>query len=1092
MQSPKHLIFGILSMILLLVSQHEGVMGQAFTFYHYGLGEGLTSSNCGALCKDHYGFVWLGTSNGLKRFDGYQFDTYVFVSGDPFSLPNNTIVDVYEDTKHRMWIATRGGGLAHYDPAMERFHTQTFDQQDSLSIGSNYLNQILEDHQGRLWIATDTELNELVSWDDQTKQGRFKQHAALEKTNITTLAEWPKGTLWLGTARGGLIRYVPETGVSQHFPYQKVNGQVVGPISNLIKGLYVDTLGHHDALWACTFRGLTRITVDSTGGYIFTHIRSNKAHPDRFKDNHTICMVRDQDHSLWVGTYNGGVTRLLFEGDSIRSHHFLPQDKEEWGVGNSFLCELMLDEAGILWISHGKGADKVYVRHTEQNQSAFQHKLLPINSKGIATLQDVLCFYQDTADRLLIGTYGEGLLLRTPNRDYFYNEGARTPTRISHAIVTAIDRDRAGTYWVGTYGGFNQLSLQWKDTVPQAQFVNYRHDPGDATSLSNNHIFALKADGDQGYWIGTRGGGLNYFDKKTETFRAFTHQAGDATSISNDFVWSIAADSQGYLWLATDGGVNRFDPRAKTFLAFQYDPERPEGLNDNFINSVYVDYQQRLWVGTNGGGITVMSTIDPGKVLWQIQAIDGLVHDEIYGILEDNEGIVWVTTSNGISRIDPHDLTVGEPIPFDAIQNFYKTDGLQENEFTSGAYWKTEDGHIYVGGINGYNYFLPEEIKRNEQAPAVYLTHLSILNRQVKPGEKLASGEVPLDQSLLADGKLRLTHKDLVVSFSFTALNHLFPEDNQFAYQLVGFDEEWQYVNHERRATYTNLSPGSYTFRVKASNNDGVWNEVGDKVQIRVIPPPWRSWWAYTLYGLMAAGLMYLYIRFRIAQRTRALEVQNRIEKAKAEEREQVRRHAAADYHDELGNKMTKIGLFVELARRNAQNGPQLRQLLDQIETNAQRLSEGMRDFIWVLDPQKDTVFDLVERLHDFAEQMLTYTEVEFSIDGLSEPIGQLHLPLHARRHIIMILKEALNNTLKYAEADHIRLVLSHQAETLEICLQDNGQGFDPTLQKGGYGLDNMRLRAEQIQAAFTLQSAPGAGTEIKLTVPLKHAPDLD
>lgn len=1061
------------------------VHAQSFTFFHLGIENGLSSQDTGPLWQDQQGFVWVGTSNGLNRFDGYHFTPYFFTPGDSFSIPTNTIAHVYQDRAARLWIATRGGGLAYYDARLDRFYPQLHDPNDDQSLGNHYLNQIYEDHQGRLWIATDTELNELVAWNPRTKQASFKRHTKLSDTHIETMAEWPKGTLWLGTAKHGLIRYRPASNEIRRFPYRREHGKVKGPISNLIKELYVDTLGQHNALWVCTFRGLTQITLDTGGEYVFRHIRKNEQFPDRFIDNHVTSLVRDGENSLWVGTYQGGVTRLLFEEDRIRSQHFMPQDRVEQGVGHPLIRDLLFDQAGILWIAHGAGVDKVYVRHTEQNQSTFRHRRLP-SRRGKPIVQDVLAFHTASQDTLLIGTYGNGLLLQTERsgQSYFFGTGAKTPTHISHDIVTAIDRDESGTYWIGTFGGFNQLTLDWEGRKPQPHFVNYVHRAVDSTSLSNDHIFALCQDGNQGYWIGTRGGGLNHFDKETKTFKAFTHQAEDTTSISNNYVWSITTDSQGYVWMATDGGVNRLDPKTHAFLRFQYNPKRPNGLSSNFVNAVYVDRQQRLWVGTNGGGITVMSTTDLGKIFWQIRTTDGLVHDEVYSILEDGEGLIWVSTSQGLSRINPHVLVEGNPIPLTAIQNFDKTDGLQDNEFNAGAHWKSQQGYLYLGGINGYNYFLPEEIRRNEEAPSVYLTEVSIFNQIVQPGMELSHGGVPLRDHVMSGQSLTLTHKDLVVTFSFSALNHLFPQNNQYAYQLVGFDEGWRYVNDERKATYTNLSPGTYTFRVKASNNDGVWNEEGTQLKVRVIPPPWRSWWAYTFYGILAMGLIYGFIRYRIAQRTRALEVQHRIEQAKAAEREQVRRHAAADYHDELGNKMTKIGLFVELARRQAQQDSQLNHFLDHIDTNAQRLSEGMRDFIWVLDPDKDTVFDLVGRLQEFAQQILTYTDLQFTIHGLDEQIGQRKLALNARRHIIMILKEALNNILKYAEAQHIRLSFDLTREDLLMALEDDGKGFDLATATSGYGLKNMHLRAEKIQANLNLSSKPGQGTRLELRIP--------
>ena len=1038
--------------------------------------DGLSYRDTGPILKDRDGLVWVGSSNGLNRFDGYQFSYYVFSPEDTFSLPANTLSDLWQAPSGQIWIGTRGGGLARYDPGLDRFYSYPHHPHDSLSLSNDYVNELFQDAEGKLWIATDQGLNEMVHPDDGS--GVQFRHHPLPFSHLEAIAEWPQGVLWLGTSRQGLLRYEPATGKVTHLPAGEA-----GPISNLVKDLHLDTLSAQPTLWVATFGGLTRIQEPEDGAFSFTHYIHTPDEPQSLSHPQVTCIAQEGPDILWAGTYHGGLTRLSIQGEDVSFQQVHPETGDPGSLGHATIHDLWYDESGILWVAHGNGLDKAYIRQSQQNQTTFQHRRLPHAPNGF---EDILAIYEDQAGNLWLGTYGRGLYVKVKatGQEYFFSSQRPAPAGISHPIVTTITQDSAGVFWIGTFGGFNRMEVRWENEIPIPNFTPYRQREGDPTALPSNHIFAVLPAGETGYWIGTRGGGLAYFDKARETFRTYRHRAGDSLSLSNDYVWSIDQDARGHLWIATDRGVNCFDPAAETFRAYTYDPKKPDGLSSNYVNQVYVDRQQRVWIGTNGGGIALLDSQQPEQVWLHLRETQGLIYDEIYAFLQDPQGMMWVTTAKGVSRIDPTRLGEPDGLPRDAIRNFDQTDGLQDDEFNAGAAFQNETGTLFLGGINGYNVFRPEDIRQNEHPPQVLITQVRILNETLKPGQARPDGHVPLHRSLLQGGQLDLNHRDLVLTFSFTATNHLYPSQNQYAYRLEGFDSDWRYVGTERQATYTNLSPGEYTFRVKASNNDGMWNEAGTAVTLSVAPPPWKSWWAYSLYALTAAGLIMAFVRFRIRQRELALEVNMRIAAAKREERERVRRHAAADYHDELGNKMTRISLFVEMARRSTPPESPLSPFLQQIEQNTQRLSEGIRDFIWVLDPEQDSVFDLVARMRAFADELLAYTDISFAIQGLSPETGNLKLPQNARRHIVMILKEGMNNTLKYAQAHHLILSLSCTEQELTLSLKDDGQGFDLDAVQKGYGLDNLRRRAREIQARLDIQTAPGAGTALILTIP--------
>lgn len=337
---------------------------------------------------------------------------------------------------------------------------------------------------------------------------------------------------------------------------------------------------------------------------------------------------------------------------------------------------------------------------------------------------------------------------------------------------------------------------------------------------------------------------------------------------------------------------------------------------------------------------------------------------------------------------------------------------------------------------------------------------------------------------------LKLSYRDFSFSLFFSALDFTLPEKNQYAYRLDGFDENWRQAGTEHSATYTNLDPGSYTFRLKASNHDGFWSQERE-IRISISPPPWKTWWAYLLYTLFFLSLVYAYIRYQIRQREQQYETQRKIEIARQEEREQIRRRTAADFHDELGHRMTKISLFVELAKRTSPIQQTLQTYLSQVSDQTQILSEGIRDFTWMLDPDKDSLFDLVLRLKDFGEELFDHTQVVFRTQGFLQTWDAIPLPLQMRRHLVLIFKEAMNNALKYAEASEVWLEVNVAENELHLSCIDNGRGIQDVKSKGsGYGLKNMKSRATQMGGNLDIISIPDQGTSIRLSVPLPQMRD--
>jgi signal transduction histidine kinase len=549
-------------------------------------------------------------------------------------------------------------------------------------------------------------------------------------------------------------------------------------------------------------------------------------------------------------------------------------------------------------------------------------------------------------------------------------------------------------------------------------------------------------------------------------------------------------DSHHNIWIGTPtGGLNLFDPLTEKFIYFQHDPDNENSLCNDIVLSLHEDKNHQLWIGTSGGLSKLLPKIDQHifqklsgatkekKVSWfkNFGHEQGFPNDVIYGILEDNHRHLWLSTNKGLVTFDMDKEAV--------TRKWDISDGLQSNEFNQNGYYKNDKGFFYFGGVNGFNIFHPDSIRGNRYIPPVVLTGLSLYNEPVKLGSGTSKGELLLEKALCGLDQITLSWRHDVVTFEFVALSYHTPEKNQYSYKLEGFNEEWVQAGNSHTATYTNLDPGDYVFKVRASNSSGIWNETGTALKIKISTPPWLSWYAWLLYCCVGAGAVYLFLRYRIDKATMAIKVEAQIEKARAEEREEFRKNSAADFHDEAGNKITKITLFTEMARAEINDKQQLENYLKKIQLNTAELSSGMRDFLWVMDSQRDTLYETITRLKDFGEAILTETGIRFTVSGMNPASRQIILPMKIRRAILQIFKEAMNNCAKHASASDVILEIKVAENEIEMVLRDNGKGFDPDEErdKNHYGLKIMQERALKIGANLDIRTLKNKGTTISL-----------
>ncbi len=1010
-------------------------------FKHLSTDQGLSQGLVNCLLKDQEGFIWAGTQDGLNRFDGYQFSIFRNEPGDATSLSNNYIWTLFEDTDGKIWIGTYGGGLCSFDKKTERF--QTFLTGNSPK--QNSIRAIEQSPDGFIFLGTD--------------QGLFKfdpTEEVFHEIPLLTKNEEPFGSIY------SIKLISPEFlligSIGQIFHLNVISGKIrKTKMPYLVKGgIHVFESNNGNGFWMGTGHGLFQIqffpNLDSVS-FLSHHLFDAKI-PSSLPSNFISDLFLDKNHILWLATNNGlsALNTTSVAANFLRFQHDAQNAKS---ISNDLIYSLLEIEPGEMWAGTQKG-----INQFSTDQSPFWNisfsKLAPENCG-----QSAHGMWEDPNGILWLGT-DEGLTQmrnfrsgKDPNFFCFQNEYL---PEIQHDFIISISPGSNQTFWAALRrGGFARFFYDNGELLWEAFQIPFEPNP----NIGSNDVFE---DEKGDVWIATSGLGLYKLDTLTREFEIFRSSPEDSTSLSGNYIFHLQQAQDKTLWISTaDGGLCKMDKSSKEFDCYISDPKQPNSLSNDMVLSVFEDSKKRIWVCTANG----LNLYDGQGQFQRFFEKDGLPNNVIYGMLEDDSGSLWVSTNNGISKIDFKDGVLH-------TQNFDTSNGLSSNEFNQHAFYKTQNGRLCFGGVGGLTIFNPKDIKPYKHLPEVVLTDFQLFNSSVPIQVAENKKQFSIQNSINHLSKITLPHHQNFIAFEFAGLSHRHIEKNTYAYQMEGLDEDWVNCGTRRYAGYPNLAPGIYTFKVKAANYDGIWNETPKTIQIEMLSPPWKTWWAYLLYLLALGAAIYGVIWFRVSSI-------RKIEQAKLKEREQFRRRSARDFHDEAGNKITKISLMTEMAKRQSSENQSLNSLLIQIEENIQELRTGMRDFIWVLDPANDNLYETLSRLKAFANSIFEYSDTHFSATGISEIHKKITLNSTQRRHLLLIFKEAINNCLKYAKASEAQLEVYIDEQKQRIRLKDNGVGFNPEEKTEGNGLKNMNARAEKLGANLKISSEISGGTEICL-----------
>lgn len=786
--------------------------------------QGVSVGSVEVIHQDHLGYMWFGGADGLIQYDGYNYVIYRNVPNDPKSLSSNIVWDIHEDKQGEIWIAT-DMGLCRFNRDVGNFIIYQHDNNNPNSLAIDTTRSITEDSTGSLWIATTNGLSQLNPERNAFTNYRYNPNDSnsLASNELRRVYVDRSGTtLWIGQYSRGLNRFDIKTGKFTRYPFSVSDGTGLNSIS--VINMFQDGDGF---LWlGSDGGGLNRL--DPVTGK-FTYYLADANNPRGLSSNIVTGITDDPQGNLWIATEWG---LNYFDRKAEQFIHYLNNPTEKYSLGSSNVHSVFMDSNHDLWVGNFPAG----VNFLDTSNMVFRtYRNDPTNPNSLSN-NSVLAIDENPEGIIWLGTDGGGLNRFDLERETFthYQHDPENATSISDGAVLSLQHARDGKLWLGTWhGGLNSLDL----VTGRAR--HYRSNPAEGM-LSNENVWALATDNQQNLWVGTIGGGLDLLKSGSDTLINYQKEA--PTNAGFYVVWKVFLDHKGQLWIGANEGLGRYVPEKDHFVFYHHDDNDPASLSFDVVLDIAEDKNHQLWIATRGGGLNRFDPVSETFTHYRVK--DGLPDDVVRSVQLDDLGNLWLGSASGLTQFNPET---------EKFITYDERNGLQGNLFNFSSALKTHSGEMIFGGTGGFTIFDPAKLKANKVVPPVAIVDFQIFNKPVVVGE---SGS-PLTKTISQTDTITLGYQQTVFSFSFVAMSYRNPEKNQFAYIMEGFEKNWNYVGFDRRnATYTNLNPGTYVFRVKAANNEGLWNDTGRSITLHILPPPWKTWWAYTLYGLLIIGLL--------------------------------------------------------------------------------------------------------------------------------------------------------------------------------------------------------------------------------------------
>ncbi|MFT3934078.1 MAG: two-component regulator propeller domain-containing protein [Chitinophagaceae bacterium] len=1051
--------------------------------------DGLSSNTVNAILKDSYGIIWFATEDGLDEFDGAHFTVYRHKPGDTTSLSANEVLSLHEDKSGNLWIGTSGGSLCLYNRKKNNFTSVPTGFANN-AISSNVIRSICSDSNGKIWVA---HFDGVSIFDPVTKLVSPIPAVHISGSSVNTLAMClfrdSKNQMWMGTMQG-LFRYNPFTKTLTQFAHSDTDPYSIS--DNNVNSVAEDKRGN---IWVGTSKGLNKFLPEQQH---FFHYNNHDAKEGVKLQPVAINKIAVDGDSLWMGTARG-LAILNTKTDALTS---IEQDQRNLhSLTAKSLKTVYIDNQGIYWLGTIRGGVDKY----DRNLNLFNYvKANPFDENGL-NAPIVTAFAEATQGQLYVGTDG-GVSLFDPRTRLFQNMPIRSSKNKASIAVVTMAKTSKGKLLVGSASD----GLFVVDPVSK-KYKQLTAGPG-THQLNSNEIYSITELQNGKLVIGTNGEGINVLNKDYEVELRYTPHPKSNTDIKlpiNGYIRDIKEDKNNNIWIATHGGgIAILQPDTRVFTIYNASNSK---LSNDKVLSLLKDSRGLMWIATFGGGICVFN--DKKGQFEQFSEKEGLQNSTIYKLLEDDKGLVWASSNKGISSID---------IQTKKINNYNYYNGIQRNNFVPGAGLKLPGGALFFGGLDGFNYFDPAYLIKNNIVPSVLLTGLRVANQEV-----VASQHGPITENIVVANEINLSYKQNF-ALDFVGLNYTTPEQNNYAYKLEGFDKDWNYVGNATSAAYTNIDPGNYTFRVRASNNDGIWNPVGASINVRVHPPFWRTIYAYAFYLLALLGILF-YIRFKGIQKInrrfaleqkKMYEEQERRDANRLHELDSLKIKFLTNLSHEFRTPISLILGPVDSLMEQQKDIHSFRQL-DMIKRNARRLLNMVNQ---LLDFRKmeeqelqlhSTQDDVVNFIKEVSDSFIDLAERKKLAFSFTSKIDKLHAYFDHDK-IERILFNILSNAFKFTQSGgQILLELSKAMEQpdtskvwISIKISDNGIGIpsdkkdkiftlffqDAThasiLNQGsGIGLTITKEFVEMHGGTIKVESEPEKGSSFTIMLPLVPVP---
>jgi len=1000
--------FTLISVFYTVSGQEEFSKNQSLKFKQYSLNEGLSRSSVLCILQDSKGFIWFGTRDGLNKYDGHTFKSYRYNYKDKNSISNSFIKTLLEDENGNIWIGTNNG-LNKYLPNEDHFERFTQTGEENSLI--NYEIWSLASIENFLWIGTNNGLEKMniitnaiehIGYKTQTKK-------PLLKNQIRSLFVTSNNNLWICN-RENIIIYDIKNKEVKEISYPRT--QVRNSTNNYSPIIYEDK---NNTIWLGYRDGLATFNQQKKE---FEHFEIDATNITTINDE-VRTIHQDYFGNFWVGTYVG---LYIINKEKTAINLYTHDENNEFSLSQNSIYSIIGDTKGDVWIGTYAGGVNYYDRSFDLFKNYFAgSNNYKLNYKVISSI------VEDADNNLWIGTEGGGLnfLNKKTGEFTYYTHNEKNTKSISTNNIKSIIQTTEGNFWIGTHdGGLNFLN----PTKKPFDFKKYKNIANDTLSLSNNRIISLLEDYNNNIWIGTSGSGLDMFDVKQNKF----FRIDEATNIVGPIIYSISkTSSKDILLISGSEGLAKINVTNKKLTPIIYNKQRSTRENETITLCAYEDLLKNIWIGTEGDGLFYYNTESKESIRYTTE--NGLPNQVIYSILPDSYNNIWFSTNKGLSRFS---------LETRQFKNFDISDGLSSNEFNYNSSIELQNKELMFGSSNGIVFFNPNKIIENSFIPPVFITSILVNNKHYLTGS-------------LINKDITLTHNQNVFSFDFIALSYSQSDKNEYAFMLEGFDKGWNYIGNKKSATYTNLDAGNYTFKVKASNNDGLWNENGQSINVKISPPFWQTWWAYLIYTFIIIGILLLMRRYSILRIHEKNELkQERLEKEKIEEINRLKLKLFTNISHDFRTPLTLIIGPLERMLKNKEGSSYVQKQHETMYRNASVLLQLINQLLdfrksetgkLKLKASKNNIVLFTENIKKSFDELANYREIDYSFKATEEVIDIWFDIVNLKKVIFNLLSNAFKFTKNNGKIK-IRISTTENdkkaGKFVKIEIKDDGKGM--------------------------------------------------